>query len=226
MSDPIIQIPKPRIDSYADKRKLFLVPIYIAPKENAEEGQQILTEYWIEVSNQITSFEQKLGKIVNIFHEGISSEDQKELDMLKQINEKGSIFIQSLLKNDAKIIPTEKKELIEETIDWQRCLSVGLVSSKAYSEIMSKFQTAITERYSFISEQIDKHLQIDTPGILLINEEHKVQFSNNIQVFYVSPPSVDKFKKWREKYIKEMREKLSVENINEIDKKNETTPES
>ena len=67
MSDPLIQIPKPRIDSFADKRKLFLVPIYIAPKENAEEGQQILTEYWIEVSNQITSFEQKLGKIINIF---------------------------------------------------------------------------------------------------------------------------------------------------------------
>ena len=226
MSDPLIQITKPRIDSFADKRKLFLVPIYIAPKENAEEGQQILTEYWIEVSNQITSFEQKLGKIINIFHEGISSEDQKELDMLKQINEKGSIFIQSLLKNTAKIIPTEKKELIEETIDWQRCLSVGLVSSKAYSEIMSKFQAAITERYSFISEQIDKNLQIDTPGILFINEEHKVQFSDDIQVFYVSPPSVDKFKKWREKYIIEMREKISTENINEINKEKETTPES
>ena len=67
MSDPITQIPKPRIDSYADKRKLFLVPVYIAPKENAEEGQKILTEYWIEVSEQITSFEQKLGKIKNIF---------------------------------------------------------------------------------------------------------------------------------------------------------------
>ena len=110
MSDPITKIPKPRIDSYADKRKLFLVPVYIAPKENAEEGQKILTEYWIEVSEQITSFEQKLGKIKNIFHEGVSEGDQKELEMLKQMNEKGSPFIQSLLKNDAKLIPTEKKE--------------------------------------------------------------------------------------------------------------------
>ena len=183
MSDPITQIPKPRIDSYADKRKLFLVPVYMAPKENAEEGQKILTEYWIEVSEQITSFEQKLGKIKNIFHEGVSEGDQKEL--------------------------------LEETIDWQRCLSVGLVNSKVYSEIMSKFQTSITERYTFISKQIDQNLKIDNPGILLINEEHKVQFADDIQVFYVSPPSVDKFKKWREKYIVEMREKFSATNINE-----------
>ena len=91
---------------------------------------------------------------------------------------------------------------------------------------MSKFQTAITERYSFISEQIDKNLQIDSPGILFINEEHKVQFSDDIQVFYVSPPSVDKFKKWREKYIEEMREKFSAKNMNEIDKEKETNPES
>ena len=221
MSDPITQIPKPRIDSYADKRKLFLVPVYMAPKENAEEGQQILTEYWIEVSEQINSFEQKLGKINNIFHEGVSEGDQKELEMLKQMNEKGSPFIQSLLKNDAKLIPTEKKELLEETIDWQRCLSVGLVNSKVYSEIMSKFQTSITERYSFISKQIDQHLKIENPGILLINEEHKVQFSDDIQVFYVSPPSVDKFKKWREKYILEMREKFSATNTTDINEENE-----
>ena len=81
---------------------------------------------------------------------------------------------------------------------------------------------SITERYSFISKQIDQNLKIDNPGILLINEEHKVQFSDDIQVFYVSPPSVDKFKKWREKYIVEMREKFSPTNTNEINEENES----
>ena len=212
MSDPITKIPKPRIDSYSDKRKLFLVPIYIVPKENAEEGEKILTDYWNEVAEQINSFQQKLGKILNIFHEGISTTEQKELEMLTQINEKGASYIKTLINDGANLIPTENKELIEETIDWQRCLSVGLVNPKVYEEIMSKFQNAITARYTFISKQIEENLKIENPSILLINEEHKVQFSNDIQVFYVSPPSVDKFKQWREKYIQDMREKFSTGN--------------
>ena len=38
-------------------------------------------------------------------------------------------------------------------------------------------------------------------GLLLISERHQVQFPQDIEVFYVSPPALDEFHRWLQNWI-------------------------
>jgi len=47
-----------------------------------------------------------------------------------------------------------------------------------------------------MAEIIDETLGADEAGLFVVNEDHQVQFSDDIQVFYISPPSLDEIKRW------------------------------
>ena len=51
-------------------------------------------------------------------------------------------------------------------------------------------------RYEHIANRIDSTLEEDGVGLLLISEWHSVQFPPDIEVFYVSPPALDEFRRW------------------------------
>ena len=71
----------------------------------------------------------------------------------------------------------EDKELLEETIDWQRCIMIGLMSEKAARVVTDNYLEASKKRYEFIGKKIDETLKEDEAAILIINERHQVQFS-------------------------------------------------
>jgi hypothetical protein len=84
--------------------------------------------------------------------------------------------------------------LLFELSDWQRFLSIGLVSQKVSDLASASYQTAMNDRYEYIGIVFDETLEEDGVAALFISEDHRVQFPSDIQVFYVSPPSQNQLK--------------------------------
>ena len=59
---------------------------------------------------------------------------------------------------------------------------------EAYLEVTNR-------RYQHIASHIDETLKEDESSILVIGDDHRVQFPNDIQVFYVAPPLND-LRRW------------------------------
>ncbi|MFA5451739.1 MAG: hypothetical protein WC231_07095, partial [Dehalococcoidales bacterium] len=41
-----------------------------------------------------------------------------------------------------------------------------------------------------------KSLGVDEIGLLIVTENHRIQFPPDIEVFYVAPPALDEYKRW------------------------------
>ena len=73
---------------------------------------------------------------------------------------------------------------------------------------MDQYRKSIDNRYAHINDQINNTLKDNEVGVLFIREDHKVQFSSDIQVFYVSPPSLDPVKKWLQEQFLEAQKRF------------------
>jgi hypothetical protein len=98
--------------------------------------------------------------------------------------------------SDAQLEATEDLAALEESADWQRCLSIGLVSDVVRSMAVEGYQQATSRRYEHIAGRIDETIEGSESGILFIREDHRVQFPSDLQVFYVAPPALDALKRW------------------------------
>jgi hypothetical protein len=116
--------------------------------------------------------------------------------ILQEMNPKGSSFIQAMCHSDAKLEATEDRALLEESSDWRRCLSAGLVSETVLSMAMEGYQQATNGRFEHITKRIDETLGAGESSVLFIGEDHRVQFPPDVKVFYVAPRSLDALKRW------------------------------
>ena len=99
----------------------------------------------------------------------------------------------------------EDEELLNETLDLQRCLMMPLMSQKVGTSLQEWFLDTLHKRYDHISSRIDETLKEGQAGLLLINERHQVQFPSDIEVFFVAPPALDEFHRWMENWITQQR---------------------
>ena len=196
MTTPLTQMPKPDSEQYKDRRKLFLVPIYAFSADAPEDGQKILERYWTEVRDHVNNLERSLGRASHVYHEALYLEGAEGLKMLEGLNPKGCSFIQAVCSSEASLEATEDRAFLEESTDWQRCISIGLASEKVMSASMEGYQQATKGRYDHIATRIDETLKEGEAGALFIREDHRVQFPSDIQVFYVAPPALDALKRW------------------------------
>ena len=81
-----------------------------------------------------------------------------------------------------------------ELTDWQRCLSIGLISSKVYEIAAKGYQEVSVKRTTQLPKTISNIMGEDEVGMLFISEGHSLQFSSDTQIFYVSPPSATDLK--------------------------------
>ncbi|MCE2462957.1 MAG: hypothetical protein J4F46_03450 [Dehalococcoidia bacterium] len=86
--------------------------------------------------------------------------------------------------------------MIEESSDWQRCLSIGLISQKAYSTILQAYMDVTGLRYEYMASRIDDTLKEEESAILVVGDNHRIQFPSDIQVFYVAPPALNDLRRW------------------------------
>ncbi|MCH8205602.1 MAG: hypothetical protein IH956_01195 [Chloroflexi bacterium] len=196
MTTPLSQMPKPDAGQYAGKRKLFLVPSFMVGPNAPDEVQQLLDGYWSEVRDHINNLERSLGTVTHVYHEMVFSDGDEGMDLLQMLNPKGCAFIQALCSSGARLEATEDQALVEESADWQRCISVGLVSEKVHKTAVDGYQETTKLRWEHIGTRVDETLKEGESGAIFVREDHRVQFPSDIQVFYVAPPSLDSLKRW------------------------------
>ncbi len=190
------QFPKPEAGQYAGRRKLFLVPLFALPPGIPEDGAKLLERYWSEVRDHVTNLERSLGAVSHVFHETVFSEGDEGLKMVEAINPGASAFVQAMCRSTASLEATEDRGLVEENSDWQRCISIGLMSQTVISAALDGYRETTQKRFEHMGSRIEETLGEGEVGVLFVREDHHVQFPSDIQVFYVAPPGLDALKRW------------------------------
>ena len=190
------QFPKPEAAQYAGRRKLFLVPLFALPPGVPEDGAQLLERYWSEVRDHVNNLERSLGAVSHVFHETVFSEGDEGLKMVEALNPGASAFVQAMCRSTASLEATEDRSLVEENSDWQRCISIGLMSHKVISAALDGYRETTQKRFEHMGTRIEETLAEGEVGVLFVREDHHIQFPSNIQVFYVAPPGLDALKRW------------------------------
>ena len=196
MTTPLSQFPKPEADQYKGKRKLFLVPNFSFGPGAPEEAQQLLDRYWSEVRDHIHNLERSLGTVAHVYHETLFTDGEEGMKLLETLNPKGCSFIQAMCSSTARLEATEDRALVEEGSDWQRCISVGLVSQKVLNLVLEGYQDVTKRRFEHIGARIDETMKEGEAGAIFVREDHRIQFPADLQVFYVAPPALDALKRW------------------------------
>ena len=202
MATPITQMPKPDAGQYSGERKLFLVPSFMMPPAMPEEGQALLDGYWSEVRDHVASLSRSLGRVSRVYHELVYEGGDAGMEMIEQVNPRGGSFIKSLCQAGASLEGLEDRALLEESMDWQRCISIGLMSERVMQLAMDGFREASEGRTRRMIERIDETLGENEAGVLCVSEGHSLQFPPSLKVFYVAPRSMDALKRWIEEQMR------------------------
>jgi hypothetical protein len=205
MTQQLSQIPRPRASSYEGKKNLFLVPNYIAAPGLPQEAQELIEKYWSDVRDSIGNLERSLGTVSRVYHEMICAEGDEGLQHLDVLNPTACTLVRAMCQSTAAMRSLEDTELVAEHSDWQRILSMGPASQKVLQASIEGYQVTLAERYENIAERIANDLAENECAVLFIREDHKVQFTTDVQVFYIAPPSLDTLKRYLEDYFKSMQ---------------------
>ena len=196
MAEELGKIEKPTVEEFKKGRKLYFIPLIYHGEEAPDEYVEKFTKYWEQVEKQIEELALKLGKVNRIYHELIPAGGEDGSEAIKELNDKSHKIIQTCLDKGAQLEAVEEGDLLTEFMDWSRCLIVGLQNQKVLTKVYESYAEVSKKRNEYIAVKLDKTLQSDEIGILLMRENHQVQFPSDIQIFYVAPPALDEIKRW------------------------------
>ena len=198
MSTPVGKISKPEAEAYRKGRKLYLVPLFLVSPEPPDDLREKLEQYWNGAEEHIARLEAALGPVNRIYHETVYLPGEEGAKLIEGLNPGGYRLISRRCQGGAILEPTEDWALLEESSDWQGCLSLGLVSQKASSTVFQAYLEVTSKRYEHIASRIDETLGQEESAILMVGDNHRVQFPSDIQVFYVAPPVLNDLRRWVE----------------------------
>jgi hypothetical protein len=196
MGEELGKIEKPEVDSFKKGRKLFFVPVVYYSDEASEDYKKIFERYWEQVGKQLEELSSKLGQVAKIYHELIDAPGEPGMQAIKELNERSYNIIKSFIDKKAQMEALEDTETLTEYMDWSRCLMIGLQSPKVMTRVYEAYVETGNKRNEQIAKKIDETLKDNEIGILMMRENHKVQFPSDIQIFYVAPPALDEIKRW------------------------------
>ena len=196
MSEELGKIEKPSTEEFRKGRKLYFIPLVYGGSESPAEYREKLDKYWSQVENQVMDLESKLAKIDKIYHELIPVSGDEGIKVIKNLNEKSHHIAVTKMEAGAQLEATEDGEVLTEFIDWSRCLTMGLQNEKVFTTVYESYVAAGKKRNEYIARHLDETLQDDETGALFMREGHQVQFSPDIQIFYVAPPALDEINRW------------------------------
>lgn len=195
------RIERPAAEQYRGRRKLLLVPLIYSPAPDDPEGAAVFQNYWEQMQTQVAALENALGGIQRIYHETITASEEEGMEQLRagdpsSVQAPSHAFVSAKRESGALLEAAEDMDTLLETLDLQRCLMIPLISPAVASRLQEWHAEANRRRYERIAVRIDETLPEDGVGLLLISERHQVQFPAGIEVFYVSPPALDEFRRW------------------------------
>lgn len=206
MSDELGKIERPEAGGFKQGRKLYFVPLVFSPMEPDEKFQKLFNRYWDEAAAHLKSLQEKLAPAKKIYHELIAEEGENALKLIERLNSGSFRIVKEDVAKGGAIVAVEDAELLEEFMDWGRCLATGLHSKTVFNLAYESYVKAQEKRNGYIAKKVDSTLASDEAGIFIMREGHHVQFPSDIQVFYVSPPALDEIRRWE----REMTEKPGV----------------
>jgi len=215
MPEELGRIEKPPAERFAKGRKLYLVPLVYSSKDTPPEYNERSSRYWQQVQEQLSNLEVKIGKVNRVYHEMISVAGEEGMKVMERLNSESYQIGKNKCDNGAVFEVIENEELVGESIDWGKCLFIGLVSLKVASKVSEFHIEALKKRYEFMAKRMDETLQGDETGLLFISEGHSLQFPNDIEVFSVFPPALDEIHRW-------IRDQAGKEQAAEAEKEQET----
>jgi hypothetical protein len=161
-----------------------------------DEYRVKFNKYWEQVEKQITELIAKLGEVNRVYHEMVASAGDEGLKAVKDLNERSHKMLRTCLEKKAQMEAAEDADILTEFMDWSRCLLIGLQNPRVVSRVYESYTEIVKKRNEHIARKIDETLKENEIGILLMRENHQVQFPSDIQVFYVAPPALDEIKRW------------------------------
>ena len=194
------RVERPPADRFQGKRRLLLVPLMLAPPpdlmEQDPEPQAIYNRYWDQVRTQVDALASALEGLHRIYHESMFEGGEAGLAYLEMADPNARALAQVRFQAGATLEATESVDLISQSVDLQRCLMLPLTNDGVADRLEQWLSESTRGRYEYIAGQIDRTLQPDETGLLLIGERHQVQFPDDIEVFYVAPPALDEYRRW------------------------------
>ena len=190
------KIKKPSVERFRKSgKKLYLVPLLIPAEKNQKsmpKGYLQKTEtYWREVKKRIGDLQAKLGEIDRIYHELIDASGKKGLEAIKGLDKKSYQISRTLSQKGAAFEAVEDGDLVRESMDWARCLSIYPQSERALRKISQFYVEVMQKRDAHITKRIDDTLKDNEIGVLFIRENNNLKFSSHIEIFRVQPSVLD-----------------------------------
>ena len=196
MSQELGKIEKPEAERFRRGKKLYLVPLVYSSEEAPDEYREKYTRYWQQVTEQLHNLASKIGNITRIYHESVYQGGEDGIEAVERLNPSSHQIARGQRDRGAIFEPLEEKELLEEVMDWQRCLMLGFMSAKVERQVFELYLDATKRRDQAMAGKIGETLQDDEAGLLFIREGHSVQFPPDIEVFSVVPPALDEIHRW------------------------------
>ena len=196
MAEELGKIEKPPAEDFKKGRKLYFIPLIYRVEDSPVEYQQLSLKYWEQVERQIKELEEKLGSIQRIFHELIPAAGEAAIQAIEEISDISSRIIKDCIQKGAQLEPVEDSDTLTEFMDWSKCLVVGLQNPNVINKVYESYLAAGNKRTEYITKKIDETLKEDEIGILIMQENHQIQFPSDIQIFYVAPPALDEINRW------------------------------
>lgn len=196
MSEQLGKIEKPLAEQFRGGKKLYLVPLIFSSDDAPAEYKERCRRYWEQVAEQLTNLEGKIGRVKRVYHESISVSGEEGMKLAEKINQSCYQIAKSKCDNEATFEAVEDGELLEEVIDWERCLLLRFASAKVAGKVSEFYTETSRKRYEFMANRITETLKDNEAGLLFIREGHRLQFPRDIEVFSVSPPALDEVHRW------------------------------
>tara|TARA_B100000941_G_scaffold289979_1_gene270663 strand:+ start:1205 stop:1882 length:678 start_codon:yes stop_codon:yes gene_type:complete len=207
MAEELGKISKPQADNVQLKRKLYLVQNIQNYFPGNKDFEDLLMEYWDSISDQLDNLEKTAGTINYIYIEGMYQEYDVASKLLNENNKWCLNTIESRIKSGSNYKEIENENNYKELIDWTRIAQLGFVSENAKEVTEKNYTNIITERSKIIHDELNSLNEGEAALFIISSGSHK--FPDDIEIFNVIPPSLDKMNRW------------ITENQNNLQQKNE-----
>ncbi|MBA4715540.1 MAG: hypothetical protein H2015_03015 [Chloroflexi bacterium] len=194
MSEELGKISKPQADNIQLKRKLYLVQNIQNYFPDNNEFEVLLNEYWESISEQLDNLEKTAGSINKIYVEGIYQDFEIASKLLEENNKWCLDTILPRLKSGSKFEKIEEENNYKELIDWTRIAQMGFVSENVKEIAEKNYTDIINSRTKIIQDEINNLTNGEAALFLISSGSHK--FPEDIEIFNVIPPSLDKMNRW------------------------------
>jgi len=211
MPEQLGKIERLEVEHFKQGKKLYLVPLIYSGEEAPDEYKEKCSRYWQQVAEHLTNLAAKIGKINRVYHESIFQSGEDGMKAVERLNPSSYQIAKTQCDNGAIFETIEERELLEEVMDWQRCLMLGFISDKVASKVSEFYVEAAKKRNEFMAKKISETLKDDEAGLLFIREEHCVQFPVDVEVFSIFPPALDEIHRWYRDQARLKTEKMAEE---------------